>query len=328
MNELSLNRCGLRLCEHVAQHAGSLGVNVQLQPCGAILYDFGILSSSTREAGELLTRICLADQADVQTTSSSYSFDRSNYASATSGSLPGISVYSNHPLRACIGAQYAGWPIQVGKYFAMGSGPMRALRGKEKILVEHELQEKGTIAVGVLETRKFPTEDVLLHIAAECGVPPSGLHLCIAPTASLAGRMQIVGRSLETALHKLHEVGLNLNAVRSGYGFSPIPPETDNDMIALGTTNDAMLLGADVIVWLSGVSDDEMFERGRQTPSHTSRDFGKPFGEIFKSYGYDFYKIDPHLFSPSRITLVNQTTGTIKTFGQIHEALMRTSFGI
>jgi len=43
--------------------------------------------------------------------------------------------------------------------------------------------------------------------------------------------------------------------------------------------------------------------RGRRgsrgsAPQPGSRDYGKPFGAIFKEYGFDFYKIDPMLFAP------------------------------
>ena len=38
-------------------------------------------------------------------------------------------------------------------------------------------------------------------------------------------------------------------------------------------------------------------------PSGTSRDYGKPFAEVFKAVKGDFYAIDPLLFSPARMTV-------------------------
>ncbi len=48
-------------------------------------------------------------------------------------------------------SQYAGWQISVGKYFAMGSGPMRAAYGKEEIFDHIPGRERPAAAVGVFE---------------------------------------------------------------------------------------------------------------------------------------------------------------------------------
>ena len=45
-------------------------------------------------------------------------------------------------------SQYAGWPISVGKYFAMGSGPMRAARGGEDLYDHIEGREQPPVGGG------------------------------------------------------------------------------------------------------------------------------------------------------------------------------------
>src|ERR1700722_4403769 len=102
-------------------------------------------------------------------------------------------------------SQYAGWQISAGKYFAMGSGPMRAAYGKEEIFDHIPGREKPTAAVGVLETRKAPTPEVVAFLAEKLQLPANRLTLLAAPTASIAGTVQVVARALETALHKLYE---------------------------------------------------------------------------------------------------------------------------
>ena len=52
---------------------------------------------------------------------------------------PAVQVASDDPVLACMASQYAGWQVSVGKYFAMGSGPMRAAYGKEAALRPHRL---------------------------------------------------------------------------------------------------------------------------------------------------------------------------------------------
>src|SRR5439155_5470959 len=132
--------------------------------------------------------------------------------------------------------------------------------------------------------------------------------LLVAPCASLAGSVQVVARSLETALHKMHEIGFDLKNVVSGYGIAPLPPIAADEIGAIGRTNDAILYGGLVTVWLRD-EDDRLAELGPKIPSSASGDHGAPFAEIFERYGRDFYKIDKQLFSPAVIALVNLKTG-------------------
>ncbi len=194
-------------------------------------------------------------------------------------------------------SQYAGWQIIVGKYFAMGSGPMRAAAGKEALFDAIGFREQPEFAVGVLETRKMPPDDVCQALASACGVAPEGLTLLAAPTASEAGTVQIVARSVETALHKLFELGFDLGRVQRGNGTAPLPPVADDDLAAIGRTNDAILYGGEVTLWVHG-DDASLQEIGPRVPSCASSDFGEPFAAIFKRYKHDFYAVDPHLFSP------------------------------
>ncbi|HUG68985.1 MAG TPA: methenyltetrahydromethanopterin cyclohydrolase, partial [Pirellulaceae bacterium] len=151
------------------------------------------------------------------------------------------------------------------------------------------------------------------------------LTLLVAPTASLAGSIQVVARSLETALHKLHEIGYDIHRVRSGFGSAPLPPVAANDLAGIGRTNDAVLYGGEVTLWVTG-DDDSLREFGPQIPSSASPDHGQPFAEIFARYDHDFYKIDPLLFSPARVVLNNLETGTSMRFGEFEPQVLRASF--
>ena len=67
-------------------------------------------------------------------------------------------------------------------------------------------------------------------------------------------------------------------------------------------------------LWVRG--DDASLEAiGPRVPSCASRDYGQPFAAIFERYGRDFYKIDPHLFSPAVVTFANLDTGRTFRFG-------------
>jgi methenyltetrahydromethanopterin cyclohydrolase len=222
-------------------------------------------------------------------------------------------------------SQYAGWQISVGKYFAMGSGPMRAAAGIEELFNKIGHREQSDRVVGILETRKLPPPEVFELIANRCGVPPDRVTLLVAPTASQAGGVQIVARSVETTLHKLSELGFDLAQVESGWGVAPLPPVAADDLAAIGRTNDAILYGGEVTLWVRG-DDAQLAEIGARVPSSASRDHGEPFAAIFDRYNRNFYDIDPHLFSPAVVSLVNLDTGRTHRFGAVLPEVVQRSF--
>src|SRR5438105_6749001 len=228
-------------------------------------------------------------------------------------------------------SQYAGWQVRVElrtgkKFFAMGSGPMRALYGKEELFNHLPGREQAPVGVGVLETDRLPAEEVVTYLCQRLNLEPPRLVLLCAPAASIARTLQLVARSVETALHKLHELKFDLTQVVSGQGWAPLPPVARDFLGALGRTNDAILYGGRVVLWVS--SDDELLAAiGPKVPACSSSDYGAPFEEIFESAGRDFYKIDPMLFSPAELVLYNLKSGRAHRFGRLAPDVLRKSFG-
>src|SRR6202008_1102498 len=105
---------------------------------------------------------------------------------------------------------------------------------------------------------------------------PEKLTLLAAPAASLAGNLQVVARSLETALHKLHELHFDLGQVVCGLGTAPLPPVPNEELSAIGRTNDAILYGGRVVLWVQA-DDGQLAEIGPKVPSSASADYGAPF---------------------------------------------------
>jgi methenyltetrahydromethanopterin cyclohydrolase len=312
---MTLNERARTLVESLRTHAGDYRAVTHVVS-GAHIFDLGIATPGGLDVGLLLARACLADLATVTLVPSPLA------------DLPGLAVQvvSDHPLRACLGAQYAGWQISVGGYFAMGSGSMRAKYAQEAIYRDYPaLAEHAPCAVGVLETRSLPTPEVVAHLARKLTLEPEQITLLVAPTASLAGTVQVVARSLETALHKLHALQFDLGCIVSGAGLAPLPPIGRNDLAALGWTNDAVLYGGRATLWVQ--TDDAALEAiGPRVPSLASPDYGQPFAEIFKRYQHDFYKIDPHLFSPAQVVFHNLRSGRTHTFGRLAPEILQRSY--
>lgn len=312
---MNLNELGLRRCEQLIDQATQFHVAILRDETGARIIDCGVHVPGGLNAGVAMAEVCLAGLGQVDLVPC----DRNLWLGAA------VAVRTDQPVAACMASQYAGWQVAGEKFFAMGSGPMRAVRGREELFQDIGRTESADAVVGILEASKLPHEDVCHHLAAECGVEAENLTLLVAPTASIAGSIQVVARSVETALHKLHEVGFDIQRVRSGFGVAPLPPVAGNDLAGIGRTNDAVLYGGEVTLWVDG-DDDALREFGPQIPSSSSPDHGQPFAEIFERYDRDFYKIDPMLFSPAVVTLNNVETGTSLCFGETVPQVIHQSF--
>src|SRR5262245_52461168 len=203
---------------------------------------------------------------------------------------------------------------------------MRAAAGREALFNDIGGREQPPCAVGVLETRKHPTDEVIAYVVSSLPSTAEKLTLCVAPASSMAGTIQVVARSLETALHKLHELKFDVHQIVSGFGVAPLPPVAADEGKAIGWTNDAILYGGRVVLWVR--ADDEILDQvGPKVPSSASTDHGAPFAEIFQRYNGDFYKIDPLLFSPAVVEFRNLKTGRVHAFGRTEPDLLRRSFG-
>jgi methenyltetrahydromethanopterin cyclohydrolase len=311
----TLNERAQRQADYLAANAAALRISAQTTPRGARVLDCGVQAPAGLQAGLGLARVCLAGQAEVTLAP----------GEVAGVPCPLVQVATDHPVAACMAAQYAGWQISVGKFFAMGSGPMRAAYGKEELFQHIPGREQPPVAVGVLETRKLPDDAVVGYLTDCLKLPANKLTLLVAPATSLAGNLQVVARALETTLHKLHELQFDLDQVVSGFGVAPLPPVGKDDLTAIGRTNDAILYGGRVVLWVRA-DDSRLADLGPRVPSSASPDHGAPFASIFERYDRDFYKIDPMLFSPAQVVFQNLNSGRSHVFGRVEPEVMRQSF--
>jgi methenyltetrahydromethanopterin cyclohydrolase len=313
--------------------ADRLGVVGHRTDAGVQIVDAGVKAAGGDEAGLLLAHAALAGLGEVwlEACGTPPHHNRIHPASDPwDGRCPWpiVAVESEAPIAACLASQYAGWKVSEGKYFAMASGPLRAAIGREDLYDDIGLRERADVAVGLLESSKLPPEDVCLRLATEAGVSPDQLLLLVARTASRAGTLQVVARSLETALHKLHDLHFDLGRIRAGLGRAPLPPvpSPPDDLEAIGRTNDAILYGGQVVLEVTG-PDAGLDDVAAAMVSGASASHGRPFRALFEEAGYDFYKLDPALFAPAVVELVNIDTGVRHRAGSIMADVVRMSFG-
>jgi methenyltetrahydromethanopterin cyclohydrolase len=316
----SLYRLTQPLLRRLIDEAAALRLRVETTAEGCTLVDAGIDCDGGIAAGLRIAEICLGGLGSV-TLGGNGPFRHWPWS---------LSVHAAHPVLACLGSQLAGWQLSVGSgkdsYQALGSGPGRAVARKEILFDELDYRDVADGACLVLEVEKRPPPALIEKVAKDCGLSPRQLTLILTPTKSLAGTVQIVARVLEVALHKLHELGFPLSGVIDGMGTAPLPPPASSFVAAMGRTNDAIIYGGAVQLFVDA-PDADAERLAKELPSVGSRDYGRPFAEIFNSYKGDFYAMDKLLFSPARVTVTALASGRSFNGGALDETLIDKSFG-
>lgn len=320
MRKPSINTKVAPLVRDIIDNADALRVEVTKGSLGETLIDCGVKAVGGLEAGRRVSEICLGGLGVV-------SFE----TASTEDPWPFmVTVHTSQPVIACLGSQYAGWSISVeadGKKFnVLGSGPARAMGSSEKLFDELGYRDEAETAALVIEADKAPPPALIELVAEACKIAPEKLTVLYAPTSSLAGTVQIAARCLEVALHKAHEIHFPLNDIVDGMATVPVPPPTPGFIEAMGRTNDAIIYAGRAQLYVTGEADAAK-KLARDLPSANSKDYGKPFAELFAAVKGDFYAIDPLLFSPAKVTVTSLDTGESFQHGKIDDAVLQRSFG-
>jgi methenyltetrahydromethanopterin cyclohydrolase len=311
-----LNDNAQRIADGMVRDAERLRIGVSNGPSGESLIDAGAKVLGGIEAGMRMAEAAMGGLGTISAV-----LDRSLKKWPLT-----VEVRSSQPVLACLASQYAGWNLSSGKYFAMGSGPARALARVEPLFEKLAYRDAASSAVLVLETAEPPPEAVVLKVAHATRLAPDRLTFLYAPTQSLAATVQIVSRVLEVALHKANDLGYPLENIVDGIGASPIPAPHPDFLTAMGRTNDAIIYGGLVQLFVRGSAKDAR-ELAERLPSLASRDFGEPFARIFERFKGDFYAIDPLLFSPAEVIVTAIETGDTFRAGGRDEMMLERSLG-
>ncbi len=319
VNVLSVNQMAWRIAQKFIDNPEFYGVSVSKSITGATIIDAGVNASGGFQAGKKLTELCMGGAGKAQ-------LGFKTYGDVT---FPSITVTSDHPAIAMLGSQFAGWRIkEPDGNIAIGSGPVRALALKPKDVFE-EIAYKDTSdkAVITLESNVLPSDALIEKVASASSVLAQNLIAVAAPTASIAGLTQVAGRVVEVGIHKLRTLGLSPNVIRYAAGYAPIPALGKDFEVAMARTNDAILYGGTVYCTVEYDDEVALQKIVDQAPSRASKDYGKPFLQIFREADKDFYKIDHGLFAPAQLIITNAKTGRTLKAGQINSKVLTQSLG-
>jgi len=311
-----LNDNAVRIAQSMVDDAERLRVSVSTGPLGERLIDAGASALGSIEAGLRIAEMTMGGLGTLSTV-----------MNRAAGKWPlNVEVRSSQPVIACLASQYAGWNLSSGNYFAMGSGPVRVLARVEPLFSTLSYHEKAAQTVIVLETGKSPPAPVVEKVAAATGLAPESLTFVYAPTQSIAGSVQIVSRVLEVAMHKANDLKFPLHHIVDGVGTAPIPAPHPDFLTAMGRTNDAIIYGGLVQLFVRGSASDAR-DLAEKMPSSASRDHGRPFAEVFRHFRGDFYAIDPLLFSPAEVIVTALDTGDTFRTGSRDLTMLEKSLG-
>ncbi len=311
----NINALSRPLVESLIADAKALNLRI-LQQHGAMIVD---ATNGDLEAGRRIAEICMGGLGQVEINPAT------NAQAKAFGVDYMVTCRAQKAVLACLGSQYAGWALSHEKFFSLGSGPARILAQRETLFKTLNITEAAEKTCLVLETDKIPPQEIIEKVVKDTKVKAENLTFILTPTTSLAGLTQITARVLEVALHKLHTLNFALSDVMDGFGTAPLPPVSADFITAMGRSNDAILFGGEVHLNVRG-TDSAAQALANQLPSSASKDYGKPFAEVFRHYNMDFYQIDPMLFSPAKVTITAIESGNSFTAGELNEALLNQSF--
>ena len=150
----SVNKGALEIVKMVLDDKDNLDCRVSESKSGTTIIDAGIDCTGTDELGRLIGEICLGGLGSVK-LSTMYIGDLE---------LPAAIVGTDYPKISTLASQYAGWTIKVGKYFAMGSGPARALaRVEKKLYNELDYKDRSKTSCSFVRTIE-PTGTLPLNL--------------------------------------------------------------------------------------------------------------------------------------------------------------------
>lgn len=328
-DKISVNNLALRIVKDMVKRCGELNIEVSELKNGTTIVDCGINVVGGFEAGILATKIACGGLLDAHISEESYG----------DLTLPTLFMRTDNPalsIAVCQSNWFGLFPslfaLKENEYSALSLGPAKALAQEPKEVFDKvEYEDKADVGVLVLQADSMPDEKVSGYIASKCKIPPENLYLVIAPTASIAGSVQVSAHVLEDSLWRLTEyLDYEYSKVKFVTGSSPISPVYPEIWRRPGITPDDMIRNAGRIhFYLYSSEGDDLQKIVDEMIIEKTQAFGKPFYEILNS-GIFSRGLDKKTLGREGWTYViaeamvtDLRTGKIYKAGKIHVNLIK-----
>lgn len=268
------------------------------KPCGARVIDAGVNVRGGFSAG---LRVIELSTACLSTATI-------NLLELDGEPWPHVEIQTDQPYWGCFVCQSGNRALSIDEPKTIPSGPACILADHDHIGGELGITDDSDCAVMILEVGVLPDDSACKALAERCGVIPSRLGIVIVPTASLAGIVQITGRTVEVAMHKLDNLGVDIRKISSGIGRCPILSPVSADPEAISRVNDVMVCGSQVWLASSGLDREVFTALIPKVPASAHPYYGKPFAEIYAE-AERFFEVDKSYYSPAEISIIDLENG-------------------
>ncbi len=316
---ISINREAMKVVRRAIAEAEPLGIRVERLPNGATVLDMGQQAPGSWQAARYYTLVTLGGLGEV------------TYEPFPLGDtvLPGVRISVDRPMEACVASQIAGWQLDPPgtPQAAIAAGPARALNRTQPdhyfdLIDYRDDWHEAVVAIQTAEPITARHADI---VAEACQVKPEDVYILVAPNSSLVCSVQVSARIIEQTLHRLPEEGMDINVVKYAQGYAVIAPLIQDELIAMGRINDALLYGGQATLYVDA-DDAAVAAVVPKITSAASGAYGRPFLEIFEDAARDFYLIPMDLHSPAAVVVNNLRSGRTYRAGAINDDVLRRSF--
>lgn len=317
----SVNQRAVTIVKDIIANAEELAVKVSTLKNGTTVVDMGVEARGGWVAAKRFAEATIGGLGEFKY--GTFTFPSKDLT------LPAIEAFIDNPIEATLSSQFSGWrvtemPPNEQGIAPIGSGPARAAAYIDRFATAFPYVDKTHEAVFALQGTRLPDEKFADKIAGACKVPAENLYILVAPTGSLVGSVQVVARTVEPSMWRLHSKGFDVHKVISGYGVSPIPPITRDELKAMDRVNTCLLYGT-TVYYVVDCEDEEIEAVIEKLPLSASYLYGTPFIEIFEKGNRDFYEIDKDVHTVAKFVMNNQRTGRTFSAGVIRYDLLEQS---
>lgn len=316
---LSVNEIGLEIVSPILDNPRRYGAEVHKAAGGATVVDLGVNVPGSWLAAKLFVEACFGGLAEV-------TFGR---LALRDLEVPTVNIVIDDPMLSVVACHGGAWKLGDGEFAAMGSGPARARARADRWARKLDYRDPAPVALLHLQMPTLPGDDLLQRVAGACEIPQQRLTALVAPSASLVGSVQVASRAFEQCLVALgRTTDFDVSTVVHGDSTAPVAPVIDDETIAFGRINDALVYGGASGLWIRH-PDDEAVRRATESipfSLHAGEYYGRSYRELFEAHNRSIYNIPANLDAPAKMTMYNLTTGSVFTAGEINVDRLYRSF--
>lgn len=313
----SVNKEAMKIVKKIIENKEALNVGVISLKNGSTVIDMGINYPGGWKAAQHLTEITMGGLGLL------------NYGIYRLGELelPQVNIYADKPVIACLSCQLSGWALPEFKNDAgivpLISGPVRAIVKEDKFAKLFSYQDKSEKVVVVLQDKVLPSEELTTYIAKKCKIEPENIFILVAPTGSLVGLVNVIARTLETSLWRLHELGFDINNVISAWGKAPLPPISKDEYTAMIRANTYIYYGgtAGFVVNCKDEDIERIIEDITLSPK-TTKQYGIPFSKLLEEAGGNIFNMTEFCHNVTKVNFCNSFTGNTFVYGKNDQKML------